>query len=87
MKNIKRRTFLKNSAVAAAGLVILPSCAPPPKAVKSVLRTAHIGVGGMGLEDLKAMASHSAVEVTALCDVDSRTLKAAQALFPKAKAC
>jgi len=84
MKHIKRRTFLKNSAIAATGLVILPSCATPSP-IKEVLRTAHIGVGGMGLEDLKAIASHSAVKVTALCDVDSRTLLAAQKLFPEAK--
>jgi predicted dehydrogenase len=50
------------------------------------LRTAHIGVGGMGAEDLRDMASHKQVEVTALCDVDSRFLAAAQKLYPKAKA-
>ncbi len=82
---IKRRTFLKNSTIAATGIAVLPSYAASVTTKKEILRTAHIGVGGMGLEDLKAMASHSAVEVTALCDVDSRTLSAAQALFPKAK--
>lgn len=85
MKNIKRRTFLKNSAIAAAGVAILPACTAKTAPAKEVLRTAHIGVGGMGMEDLKAMASHSAVEVTALCDVDSRALAAAKELFPNAK--
>ncbi|MEM8893633.1 MAG: Gfo/Idh/MocA family oxidoreductase [Bacteroidota bacterium] len=55
-----------------------------PKAGK--LRTAHIGVGGMGMEDLKAISSHSSVDVVALCDVDAENLAAASELFPKAKA-
>ena len=38
------------------------------------------------MEDLKAMASHDAVEVTALCDVDAKRLKVAQEMFPNAKA-
>lgn len=49
------------------------------------LRTAHIGVGGMGMEDLKAISSHASVEVTALCDVDATSLATAQKMFPKAK--
>lgn len=86
MKTLKRRKFLKNAAIAATGLVILPSCTSvSTKTAKGILRTAHIGVGGMGLEDLKAIASHPAVKITALCDVDSRALLAAQELFPEAK--
>ena len=52
---------------------------------KETLRTAHVGVGNMGFEDLKAIAAHPNVVVTALCDVDSNYLKKAKALFPKAK--
>ena len=86
MKTIKRRKFLKNSAIAATGLAMLPVCTPASSAASiKILKTAHIGVGGMGLEDLKAMASHPSVKVTALCDVDSRALLAAQELFPEAK--
>lgn len=51
----------------------------------TTLRTAHIGIGNMGLEDLKATASHPDVKVTALCDVDSNYLEAARQLFPEAK--
>ncbi|MEO1513770.1 MAG: Gfo/Idh/MocA family oxidoreductase [Bacteroidota bacterium] len=53
---------------------------------KDHLRTAHIGVGGMGMEDLQAVASHPSVAVTAICDVDAKAIKAAQKLYPKAKA-
>tara|TARA_B100000575_G_scaffold170076_1_gene136082 strand:- start:1221 stop:2567 length:1347 start_codon:yes stop_codon:yes gene_type:complete len=49
------------------------------------IRTAHVGVGGMGLNDLKAISSHKNVEVAALCDVDSKLLNQALKLFPKAK--
>ncbi|MEM9921677.1 MAG: Gfo/Idh/MocA family oxidoreductase [Bacteroidota bacterium] len=52
---------------------------------KDRIRTAHIGVGNMGLEDLNAVASHPSVVVTALCDVDGKALKTAQKQFPEAK--
>ena len=32
------------------------------------IRTAHIGVGGMGFHDLKAISSHNSVQVVGLCD-------------------
>ncbi|NNE77652.1 MAG: Gfo/Idh/MocA family oxidoreductase, partial [Pricia sp.] len=44
-----------------------------------------IGVANMGGEDLKAIASHPLVDVTALCDVDAKNLAAAAKLHPKAK--
>jgi predicted dehydrogenase len=49
------------------------------------LRTAHIGVGGMGAADLGSIASHQSVDVVALCDVDATNLEAANKLYPKAK--
>lgn len=81
---MKRRKFIQGSA-ALASIAILPSCANKGTVEISRLRTAHIGVGNMGLEDLKAMASHTSVDVVALCDVDSNYLKAANELFPKAR--
>lgn len=89
---MKRRIFIKTSAALAAA-VVLPGCTSPAtetaagttEMAASTLRTAHIGVGNMGLEDLKAVASHSGVKVTALCDVDSDNLTAAAELFPEAK--
>lgn len=80
---MNRRSFLKHTAT-LAGITILPSSAWA--FVKNgKLRTAHIGVGGMGAADLEAIASHGMVEVTALCDVDANNLAAAQKLFPNAK--
>ena len=80
---MKKRTFLKTSAL-VIGTALLPGCDILANEKKK-LRTAHIGVGNMGFEDLKAIASHSEVEVSALCDVDSQNLAKAKKMFPKAK--
>lgn len=80
---MKRRTFVKNTA-ALSSLAVMPTSAWS-QLNDETLRTAHIGVGNMGLEDLKAFASHKSVVVTALCDVDSNNLAAAKALHPDAK--
>ncbi|MGF1558517.1 MAG: Gfo/Idh/MocA family protein [Flavobacteriaceae bacterium] len=80
---MKRRNFVKNTA-ALASTSLLPS-SMWALAKDKKLRTAHIGVGNMGGEDLKAISSHAMVEVTALCDVDANNLAAASKLHPKAK--
>ncbi len=83
---MKKRTFLKTAATIAGGTILLPACKTGSSLITpGKLRTAHIGVGNMGLEDLKAVASHPSVVVTALCDVDSNNLQAAKDLFPAAK--
>ena len=83
---MKRRNFIKTSAALAAGAA-LTGCATETTAAAAPtgFRTAHIGIGNMGFEDLKAVASHPEVKVTALCDVDSNYLKAASEMFPEAK--
>ena len=80
---MKRRDFIKNSA-ALSSIAFLPSCATSEVSNSGRLRTAHIGVGGMGMEDLKAIASHEMVDITALCDVDSNALEVAKKLHPNA---
>lgn len=80
---MKRREFLKGAA-AFASISMLPSSVWA-FAKNGKLRTAHIGVGGMGNSDLGSISSHPMVEVTALCDVDSVRLAEAQKLHPNAK--
>ncbi len=82
-QNLNRRKFIKGAA-ALASLTFLPS-ATWASIKQNKLRTAHIGVGGMGMEDLKSMTSHPSVDVIALCDVDSDRLKVASKMHPKAK--
>ncbi|MGQ7871032.1 Gfo/Idh/MocA family protein [Sunxiuqinia sp. sy24] len=80
---MKRRDFLKGAAIFGS-ITMLPSSVWA-LAKNGKLRTAHIGVGGMGNADLGSIASHPQVEVTALCDVDTIRLAAAKKLHPKAK--
>ena len=84
---MNKRDFIKNAA-ALSTFVLLPSglwsCKKEEKKLTR-LRTAHIGVGNMGAEDLKAISSHAKVDVTVLCDVDANNLAAAKELHPNAK--
>ncbi len=80
---MKKRDFIKTAA-ALTSLTLLPSVAWA-FAKNERIRTAHIGIGGMGAADLNAISSHKLVEVTALCDVDSNSLAAAKKLHPNAK--
>jgi len=79
---MKKRDFIKSTAALTMG-AFLPS---PLWALSKnkKLRTAHIGLGMMGVEDLKAISAHSAVEVVALCDVDSKLLADAKKMHPSA---
>lgn len=81
---IGRRQFIKfGSASLTIPLSGLPKRAPTSSLEK--LRTAHIGVGGMGKSDLNSVASHKMVEVAALCDVDAKILNKALSEHPGAK--
>jgi len=90
---MKKRAFLKKSIILASSTAILPSfmlaCKESDKEATGTplkrLRTAHIGVGNMGKEDLRDISSHGNVDVIALCDVDANYLGTAQKLHPKAK--
>jgi predicted dehydrogenase len=67
--NMKRRSFLKNTAIGIAGLPFLsytyPYIAPSDK-----LRVAHIGLGNMGRGHLDWFSDFDDVDTVALCDVD-----------------
>ena len=65
---MNKRIYKKK--LVAIGASVLPLSTWSCKNADQVLRTAHIGVANMGLEDLKAIASHPNVVVNALCDVD-----------------
>ncbi len=83
---MNKRDFLKQTALLASSVTIMPSMVlANPKKTDKKLRTAHIGVGNMGAEDLRDISSHAMVEVVALCDVDSNNLSAASLLHPGAK--
>ncbi|MBY5956887.1 Gfo/Idh/MocA family oxidoreductase [Membranicola marinus] len=86
---MKRRHFIKTTSAGALATGLLPvafSCSNPKHLIKNgKVRIAQVGLGMMGVNDLKDTASHPAVEVVALCDVDSTYLNKAGADYPNAR--
>ena len=82
---MKKREFLKASAALASTTLIPSSLLASFAGSKTRLRTAHIGIGGMGAADLASISSHKAVDVVARCDVDSKALTQASKIHPDAK--
>jgi predicted dehydrogenase len=80
---MKRRQFLKSAG--ALTTVTLLSSSAWASIKRGKIRTAHIGVGGMGASDLSSISSHPSVEVAALCDVDANRLADAYKRYPDAK--
>ncbi|MHC4073257.1 MAG: twin-arginine translocation signal domain-containing protein, partial [Planctomycetota bacterium] len=82
-KITQRRQFLKSTAAAGMGLVILPSgTLSGANAPSNKLNVALIGVGGRGRSHQGPISSEN---VVALCDVDETKLATAAKKFPKAK--
>ncbi len=74
MKNTDRRSFIKKSAGAAAGIItapyILSSCSNAPS---KQITLGMIGVGSHGVEwNMKAFLEMADVKILAVCDVDSK---------------
>jgi hypothetical protein len=89
-KNIPRKTFLKNAALATAGVWILPRHVLGGKgfiAPSDKLLIAAVGTGGEAANDIDhyATAPKKNAEIAFLCDVDERPAAQKRAQFPKAK--
>jgi predicted dehydrogenase len=82
-KLINRRELLKGGAAVAIASMF-PSWAWANNK-DGRLRTAHVGLGSMGKNDLASIASHELVDVMALCDVDAKMLAPLRKAYPKAK--
>jgi predicted dehydrogenase len=81
---IKRREFIKTTAIAGAGLAIAPSVAFGKKATDSKLRLGFIGVGLRGPMHLANALKRNDVEITAICDIDPKRLELCQKLITDA---
>ncbi len=82
---VSRRKFVASSAIAAAGLTILPSgiiSARGRIAPSDKLNIAGVGIGGMGHSNIDNMNSQN---IVALCDVDWAYAKGAFEDYPNAK--
>jgi hypothetical protein len=81
--DMKRRTFLKRSAVAGAGLVVLKSgILKAGRSPNEKLNIAIIGVGGQGGSNMNRVKSEN---IVALCDLNANNLAGAAKRFPRAK--
>jgi predicted dehydrogenase len=86
-KHSSRRDFVKQTAAAAAGFLIIPRhvlgrgfVAPSDRLV-----IAGIGAGGKGRSDLAEFSKSPNAEIAYLCDVDDRQITESVQRFPKAK--
>ncbi|HRQ50684.1 MAG TPA: Gfo/Idh/MocA family oxidoreductase, partial [Agriterribacter sp.] len=86
-KNRSRRNFIKNTAIGAAGFMIVPRnvlgkgyIAPSDKLI-----IAGVGAGGKGRSDLANFYESKKAEIGFLCDVDDRMAEESRKRFPKAK--
>jgi predicted dehydrogenase len=74
MKNITRREFMGKSAVAAAGLMIVPRHVLGGKGFKAPSDTLNIGCVGVMGKGQSDIASCSAENIVAVCDVDDEMM-------------
>lgn len=84
-KTNSRRTFIKKSMTAGAGITIVPSFAVSGlghKAPSDKLNIVGIGVGGKGNSNLTAMDTEN---IIGLCDIDWNYSQRCFSTFPKAK--
>ncbi len=92
---MKRRTFLKQGAMAGAGLMVLKSGRPTAGMIRPAsgglkagsspnekLNIAVIGCGGQGRANMNNVKSEN---IVALCDLNGKNLAAAAKQFPRAK--
>ncbi|NIP25736.1 MAG: Gfo/Idh/MocA family oxidoreductase [Phycisphaerae bacterium] len=82
---LTRRQFLKSSAVAAAAAwpAIVPASVFGADAPSNRITFGCIGVGRMGLGDLREIMGFKQAQILAVCDVDSKRTKHAQQLVEK----
>ncbi|OCX51893.1 glycosyl hydrolase [Mucilaginibacter sp. PPCGB 2223] len=79
---MERREFIKNSAVAAASLTILPAGALFA-GVKDKVRLGYIGVGARGMDHITEGSLRDDVEIVAICDTQERSLKICREFLAK----
>ncbi len=69
-----RRTFVKNGAIVAAGVTILPT-GSLFASVKDKVKLGYIGVGARGMSHISEGVLRDDVEIVAICDTQERSLK------------
>lgn len=75
-----RRSFLKNSTLAAAAVAfpaVVRSASPNSK-----LQVASVGANGMAFADIKNIGAHASVQYVGFCDIDSTRFDQVDKAFP-----
>ena len=74
MSQLHRRTFIKNSALAAAVAGLSAQTYAQSAGANGDLRVAVVGFRSRGLEHIKELKKIKGVRIVALCDVDSKVV-------------
>lgn len=81
---INRKNFLRNSAITAAGLMILPAEIVFAKEPNNKIRLGFIGTGLRGQDHVELALRREDVEVVAICDIQQVMIDATLKLFADA---
>jgi predicted homoserine dehydrogenase-like protein len=74
MSPLNRRSFIKNTALAATVAGLSARSLAQVSGANSDIRVAVVGFRSRGLEHIKEIKKVSGVRIVALCDVDSEVL-------------
>ncbi len=82
---MNRKAFVRNAGLAAASLAVLPTATlfAGKRSADPKVKMAIIGVGLRGQNHLDLLLRRADVDITAICDVDDRSLKSAKELISK----
>ena len=84
MTHLTRRTFLKSSAIAVAGVALSARSWGQVAGANGDVRVAVIGLNGRGKNHVKSLSGIPGVRIVALCDVDTAVLEKTKASLPNA---
>lgn len=82
MKNISRRSLIRNGALAGVGISLLPRSARSSESWEweKQIRVGIVGTGVRGTGLMRTLLSLGDVEITALCDINRKNLENAAAI-------
>lgn len=83
MKSLSRRNFIRQTAMAGAGLTLLPSALLSKEKDPAKVRLGFIGVGLRGQGHLELALHRPDVEVVAICDIQQRMIDMSKELIAK----
>lgn len=80
---MKRRIFLKNAGIAAAGMAVTPFSNLLARPADTKVKIGIIGVGLRGQNHLDLLLRRNDVELVSICDISDRMLTSAKSIITK----